>query len=71
MSVKKVVNKTDTSTPIEYQVGVGASKPFYTTLYRELADSVYATCYNLGYKRAYIDEVPSYQIETLRREFSS
>lgn len=71
MLLKKETDKKIQPIPQEFSVGVGASKPFYKTLYREYAEGMYFILGMLGYERAYIVESPAIQTEALRREFSS
>jgi hypothetical protein len=52
-----------------YNIGVGSCKPFYSTLYRYVAEKHYNILTQLGYKRVFIDEVPSAAVAELRREF--
>jgi hypothetical protein len=55
----------------EFAVGVGSSKPFFFTVYREVAEKIYGILYSHGYTRAYIDEAPSIPLAERRREFST
>ena len=70
-------NKTETKEkvvsvpPTEYAVGIGTSRAFYRTLYREYAEQVYHIVGMFGCKHAWIESYPSYPTQARRQEFSS